>query len=134
MELVGLMLVSHGKFAKEALKSAELIVGKQVNVQTMAVDLVDDIEGLVSEMNDKISLLDDSKGTIVICDLLGGTPMNLALANIKENMLVVSGLSLPVLLEVLMNRDKTLDELKQVVTYAHENSLHIKDIIDVQGS
>lgn len=123
-EKVGLLLMSHGDFAKEIIKSAELISGKQENYATLGVHIEDQIDELKEQMFEKIETLDTSRGLVVFTDIVGGSPMNLA-GNLmdRENVLVCSGMNLPVLLECLFNREKTLDELQEVIKAAYTNGM-----------
>lgn len=111
---IAVLLMSHGNFAKSAIESAELIIGKQENYETLSVFVVDHVNSLKEEMLEKVERLDTSKGLIVFTDIVGGTPMNLA-GNLieRENTIICSGLNLPILLEILLNRSKSIDELKE---------------------
>ena len=93
---VAVILASHGYLAKEALRSAEMIVGKQDNCAYLAVT-----EDLNLEQ------------AIILCDILGGTPSNVSgtFCLEKDNILVLSGLNLPMLLDLFTNRDRSLNEL-----------------------
>lgn len=120
-------MMSHGDFAKEAMKSAEMVFGKQDNYETMSVFLVDQVDALRQEMLEKVEKLDTSKGLLVFTDIVGGTPMNLAGSLLgKENTIVCSGLNLPVLIEALMNRNKTVQELKTVIEAAYQMGMTIR--------
>lgn len=118
---VAVLLMSHGDFAKEAMKSAELIIGKQENMATLGVHLEDQVDALREEMLEKVKQLDTTKGLIVVTDIIGGTPMNLAGALIgQENLVISSGLSLPLLLELLLNRTKKTTELVPLMKQAYQ--------------
>ena len=71
-----ILLMSHGDFAKSAIKSAELIVGEQTNYDTLSVFVAEQLDNLKQEMFEKIAQLDTSKGLLVLTDIIGGTPMN----------------------------------------------------------
>ncbi|OOF48064.1 hypothetical protein BKK52_06870 [Rodentibacter trehalosifermentans] len=75
---IALVLMSHGNFAKAAIESAELIVGKQTNFETLSIFTVDNVSHLKQELQEKIASLDTQSGLIFLTDILGGTPMNLA--------------------------------------------------------
>ncbi len=131
---IALLLMSHGNFAKAAINSAELIVGKQTNLETLGVYTVDDIEVLKEEMLQKVSSLDTSKGLVVLTDIIGGTPINLASQLLsQEGVVVVSGLNLPMLLEVLMNRGQQIDSVADVLKTAYDHGFSVrtnKDLIE----
>lgn len=124
---IAMLLMSHGDFAKEAMKSAEMVFGRQDNYETMSVFLVDQVDALRQEMLEKVEKLDTSKGLLVFTDIVGGTPMNLAGSLLgRENTIVCSGLNLPVLIEALMNRNKTVQELKTVIETAYQMGMTIR--------
>ena len=130
MDSIGLLLMSHGDFAKAALESVQLIVGEQENVETMSVFVVDQVENLRQEMIDKVNKLDTSKGLLVFT---GGTPTNLASSLlVNDNVIICSGLNLPVLLEVLMDRNRSLDEIKETIQNAHTTGLTIRSKEDIE--
>jgi mannose PTS system EIIA component len=130
---IAIILMSHGNFAKSAIESAELIVGKQENCDTVSVFLVDQVDELRQEMFNKVDTLDTSNGLLVLTDIVGGTPTNLALNLLdRENTLICSGLNLPMLLEVLINRDKSIDELKDIIENAYNCGMVVRTINDLE--
>lgn len=95
---VALLLMSHGDFATELMRSLEFVIGKQDNYETLGVHLNDQIDDLQNQMYAKIDSLDLEKGLVVFTDIVGGTPMNLAGHLLgRENILVCSGMNLPMI-------------------------------------
>lgn len=128
---VAILLMSHGDFAKEAMKSAEMVFGRQDNYETVSVCLADQVDALRQEMLEKVDRLDTSKGLLVFTDIVGGTPMNLAGSLLgRENTLVCSGLNLPMLIEALVNRGKGVQELKGVLETAYQMGMAIRTEIE----
>ena len=126
-EKAALLLMSHGDFAKELIKSAELIVGKQDNFETLGVHLDDQIDDLKAKMFTKIDTLNTENGLIVFTDIIGGSPMNLAGYLLeRDNILICSGMNLPILLECLLNRDKPMDELENKIRTAYIDGMTIR--------
>lgn len=124
---IGLMIMSHGDFGKAAIESAQLIVGSQTNYDTLSVFVVDQVDDLKQEMLEKVADLDTSNGLVVLTDIIGGTPANLAgHLLVEENTMLVTGVNLPMLLEVLMNRTKSLEELRSVITDAYAQGVTIR--------
>ena len=123
-----LLLMSHGDFATEIIKSAELIIGKQDNYATLGVHIDDQIDDLKEQMFKNIEGLDTSAGLVVFTDIVGGSPMNLALNLLSmENVVVCSGLNLPMLLECAFNRDKSVEQIEEVLKAAYKNGMTILD-------
>ncbi|GGC90147.1 PTS sugar transporter subunit IIA [Enterococcus wangshanyuanii] len=130
---IGVLIMSHGDFGKAAIESAELIVGKQKNYETLSVFVVDQVDDLKQEMLGKAASLDTQKGLVILTDIIGGTPANLAAYLLaQENTMLVSGINLPILLEVLMNREKTMDELKDIIMNAYAQGVTIKTNKDLE--
>lgn len=126
-EKAALLLMSHGDFAKELIKSAELIVGKQDNFETLGVHLNDQIDDLKAKMFTKIDTLNTENGLIVFTDIIGGSPMNLSGYLLeRDNILICSGMNLPILLECLLNRDKPMDELENKIRTAYADGMTIR--------
>ncbi|WP_333645668.1 PTS sugar transporter subunit IIA [Lacrimispora sp.] len=123
---IALMVMSHGLFAKAAMESLELVIGKQNNYDTMAIQLVDNVDALKEELFEKVDKLDLSKGLVVFADIVGGTPMNLA-GNLlsRENVILCTGFNLPVLLEFSLNRGRDFSEIRGVIEQAYSNGMSL---------
>ncbi|MCC3356825.1 PTS sugar transporter subunit IIA [Bacillus sp. REN16] len=114
--MIGVLIISHGKFSTEILKSAELIIGRQENVATLHLNADDDIQLLRQKVNEQIYELDQGEGVLILTDLFGGSPSNVALATIKnmDNVYGISGVNLPMVIEALMLRHSNpLDKLTE---------------------
>ncbi|MHC5227099.1 PTS sugar transporter subunit IIA [Enterococcus sp. LJL99] len=132
-ESIGLLIMSHGDYGKAAIESAQLIVGEQKNYDTLSVFVVDQVDELKQEMMVKVEALDTTKGLLILTDIIGGTPTNLASQLlVKADTALVAGMNLPILLEVLMNRGKTIDELQEVITAAYQQGLTIRTNKDLE--
>lgn len=115
MGKVALIVASHGQLAKYALDSAEMVVGKQENCGVLTVSMDLTLDDAIHQMEEQFAGLDRSAGTVILVDILGGTPSNVSgrLALTEENVLVLSGLNLPMLIDLLMNRERSLDEIAE---------------------
>ncbi|MFT8317340.1 MAG: PTS sugar transporter subunit IIA [Sporolactobacillus sp.] len=127
MSNTGIVLVSHGQFANEALKSAEMIVGKQKNVATVSLEFGQNLEDLLNEMEKAEERLDLSDGVIIFCDVYGGTPSNAAATELikyqdKRKIAAYSGLNMPVMLELFSNRHQTFEKLLPIIEKAFGDS------------
>ncbi len=133
-DTIGLLIMTHGDFGKAAIESAQLIVGKQENYETVSVFVVDQVDELKQEMFAKADKLDTEKGLLILTDIVGGTPINLASYLLeRENTLIASGVNLPVLLEVLMNRSGDLQRLEETIRTAYSQGLSIRTNKDLEG-
>ncbi|MGV8980458.1 PTS sugar transporter subunit IIA [Clostridium sp.] len=115
--MIAIILATHGKFSKELLKSSEMIFGKQENIECVTFEPGESADDLVKKYENEIEKLDVKSGLIFMVDLFGGSPFNAAsrVAINNENIDIVSGVNLPMLLEVFNARDdKTLDEVVKI--------------------
>lgn len=104
-EPIGIIIVSHGKFGSHILATAESILGPQSDCVSISVDVAHEVEEAIRRLNDAAQLLDKGEGVIVLTDMFGGTPTNLALSLLGGHKAeVITGVNLPMLLKVLENR------------------------------
>lgn len=131
MKEIAVLLMSHGHYAKEALHSAEMIIGQQENVATISVIPEKTLDSVMMETSQAFTKLDTSSGILLLADILGGTPSNVAgnLVLTKENVLAVTGFNLPMLLELFVDRSRNLAELEQLLVDAHGKSCHVLNVI-----
>ncbi|NBK93715.1 PTS sugar transporter subunit IIA [bacterium 1XD21-13] len=114
--MVGLLIVTHGSFSREIVSSAELIVGKQKSVEALTLTAGEDVNELRTKVEQKIQEMNLGEGVLILVDLLGGSPWNVASVCIRaEDVECVAGLNMPMLLEALEGRNTySLQELKTV--------------------
>lgn len=111
-----IILISHGSMAEGVKASLEMIVGKQDHVHVVALTPDGDNRQFEEELLKKMKALNDS--SLIIADLLGGTPCNVALSNYleSENVEIIAGMSLPLVIEATLNSTATVKELIQAAT------------------
>ncbi|WP_294615576.1 PTS sugar transporter subunit IIA [uncultured Gilliamella sp.] len=112
-----IILASHGLFAQGALDCAEMLMGRQTDIDVISVKIDSNIEKLRQQMLASYQTLNQGFGVIILVDLMGGTPCNLAseLAIQYDDVLLVCGFNIPVLLEVLNNREDSLQNVKNAI-------------------
>lgn len=116
--MIGIVLLSHGRMAEGMLDSARLFYGDELPQLTWAsltLDMAADV--FQDEIKARIQQVDAGDGVLILTDLLGGTPCNLAGLMISDQIQVVSGMNLGMLLEVLGRResgDLTMAELAEI--------------------
>lgn len=105
--MIGMILVTHGHLAKEFVKAMEHVVGRQESVATVCIGPKDDVEIKRKEIASAIEQVDDGEGAVVLTDLFGGTPSNLAISLMKEGQVeVIAGINLPMLIRLASARKK----------------------------
>ena len=99
--MIGLVLVTHGRLAEEFVTAMEHVVGKQERIATIAIGPDDDMEGRRKDIADAIAAVDAGRGVIVLTDLCGGTPSNLAISLMERGRVeVIAGITLPMLIRL----------------------------------
>ena len=107
--MIGLILVTHGHLAEEFVSAMEHVVGAQQDVATICIGPHDDMEERRQEIADAITRVDSGNGAIMLTDLFGGTPSNLAISLLKSGHTeVIAGINLPMLIRLAGAR-KELD-------------------------
>ncbi|CAH2600905.1 PTS sugar transporter subunit IIA [Rhodovastum atsumiense] len=99
--MIGLVLVTHGRLADELRSAMEHVVGTQRNVATVCIGPDDDIEGRRAEIQRCIDTVDTGDGVVLLTDMFGGTPSNLAISQMdRRNVEVIAGVNLPMLVKL----------------------------------
>ena len=105
--MIGMILVTHGQLAEEFVKAMEHVVGRQEAVATVCIGPKDDVEIKRKEIARAIKQVDDGEGAVILTDLFGGTPSNLAISLMKEGRIeVIAGINLPMLIRLANARKK----------------------------
>ena len=106
-QMIGLVLVTHGRLADEFVTAMEHVVGPQEQVATIAIGAEDDMEARRGDIADAIAAVDAGAGVIVLTDLFGGTPSNLAISLMERGRVeVIAGMNLPMLIRLGSARRK----------------------------
>ena len=117
--MIGLVLVTHGRLAAEFVVAMEHVVGPQDAIETICIGPEDDMEMRRGEIAKAIKAVDSGRGVIVLTDLFGGTPSNLAISLMKPGKVeVIAGINLPMLIR-LEGARKTM-RVKDAVAAARE--------------
>ncbi|MET2829490.1 PTS sugar transporter subunit IIA [Mesorhizobium shangrilense] len=99
--MIGLVLVTHGQLAAEFRHAVEHVVGPQDNFETVAIGADDDMEQRRRDIVDAVARVDTGAGVIVLTDMFGGTPSNLAISVMESGRTeVIAGMNLPMLIKL----------------------------------
>lgn len=98
--MIGLVLVTHGRLAAEFLAATEHVVGPQLRIEAICIAADDDMEMRRADIAAAIQRCEAGQGVIVLTDLLGGTPSNLAISLMGPNIDVIAGVNLPMLIKL----------------------------------
>jgi PTS system mannose-specific IIA component len=107
-EPIGIVLVTHGGLANELRLAMEHVVGPQDNTVTVCIGPDDDMERRRDEILKSVKTVDAGTGVIVLTDMFGGTPSNLAISIMESsNVEVIAGVNLPMLVKLASVRGNT---------------------------
>ncbi|TPI46281.1 PTS sugar transporter subunit IIA [Mesorhizobium sp. B2-9-1] len=99
--MIGLVLVTHGQLATEFRHAVEHVVGPQDSFETVAIGADDDMEQRRADIVDAVARVDTGAGVIVLTDMFGGTPSNLAISVMESGRTeVIAGMNLPMLIKL----------------------------------
>jgi mannose PTS system EIIA component len=99
--MIGMVLVTHGRLAEELRHALEHVVGTQRNVDTVCIGPDDDMEGRRAEIEKCIRHCDTGDGVVLLTDMFGGTPSNLAISLMdRRGVEVIAGVNLPMLVKL----------------------------------
>jgi len=125
--MIGMILVTHGRLAEEFVKAMEHVVGHQDGVATVCIGPNDDVEARRKEIADSITEVDTGEGAVILTDLFGGTPSNLAISLLEEGKVeVIAGINLPMLIRLAGARKKmTIGEAVSAARDAGRNYITV---------
>jgi PTS system mannose-specific IIA component len=125
--MIGLLIITHCDLCKELINAAEFIVGRLETVDTISINQTSDSEEIRKMIEEKITNLDQGQGVIILTDMFGGTPSNLSLSFLKEEMVeVLTGVNLPMVIAIAQNRtDLKLSELAEKAQEAGKLSISL---------
>jgi len=117
MNKIGGVIVSHGQVANELVAAAEAVVGDLTHITAVSIGWHDDVEMANEAIKRAIAQVSDGKGVLLLTDMFGGTPTNIAAMFLKENEVeIVTGVNLPMVIKLAsVNKDMTLHELAKEV-------------------
>jgi PTS system mannose-specific IIA component len=99
--MIGMVLVTHGRLAEELIGALEHVVGPQPNVRAVCIGPDDDMEKKRQQILDSAAKVDDGDGVVLLTDMFGGTPSNLAISAMQNAKVeVIAGVNLPMLVKL----------------------------------
>lgn len=99
--MIGVVVVSHGRLADEFVSAAEHVLGAQQQITAVAIGPQDDMEVRRGDIIEAVGRVDDGSGVVILTDMFGGTPSNLAISVIGQGKIeVIAGVNLPMLIKL----------------------------------
>ncbi|HZZ86292.1 MAG TPA: PTS sugar transporter subunit IIA [Anaeromyxobacteraceae bacterium] len=134
--MVGLVVATHGGLADELVRTAEGIVGKLEGCRTVSIGAGVDMATSREQLADAIQAVNGGDGVLVLTDMFGGSPANLALTFLDAGIEVLTGVNLPMLLKLSTCRSEklTLPATAQMLTaYGQKNITLASELLRVRG-
>ena len=110
-KIIGLVLVTHGNLAQEFISAMQHVVGRQEKVEAVCIGPEDDMEMRRSVILKKVESADSGSGVVVLTDMFGGTPSNLAISIMdRANVEIIAGVNLPMLIKIASLRKEKVSK------------------------
>jgi mannose PTS system EIIA component len=117
--MIGVVIVTHGRLAHEFRAALEHVVGPQEQLETISIGPDDDLDERRADMLSALARVDNGGGVVVLTDMFGGTPSNLAISAMeRDNVEVIAGVNLPMLVKLASVRGAC--RLEEAITQAQE--------------
>ena len=117
--MIGLVLVTHGKLAEEFRHALEHVVGPQKAIETVCIGPEDDMDQRRQDILDAVTAADEGHGVVILTDMFGGTPSNLAISVMSSGRIeVIAGVNLPMLIKLAGIRGD--DDMERALVEASE--------------
>lgn len=116
--MIGLVIVAHGGLARELLAATEHVVGPQPQARAISTGPEDDLSAKQAEIDQAVSSVNSGDGVILVTDMFGGTPCNLAIGCMSPGVEVIYGANLPMLVKLAKCRARPLSEAAEAAIEA----------------
>jgi len=124
--MVGVVVVTHGSFGQSLLDVAEIVLGPQEYCKAVGVDVNRGVDETVDAIRKAIRSVETGRGVVALTDLFGGSPTTMSLSLMKsENLEVITGVNLPMLVATLQSRLMHLDALAEKIRDAGQQGIKV---------
>lgn len=121
--MVGILLVTHGPYATALIESVEMVYGKQEKIESVYLSQGESVEKLQEKINEAINTL-NCEQVLIMVDILGGTPYTAGAIKLENpNINVITGINMPMLLEILPHRNEDLKVLSKIAAESGKNGI-----------
>ena len=125
--MIGLVLVTHGNLANEFISAMQHVVGPQEQVAGVCIGPEDDLEMRRNEILEKVNSVNTGEGVVLLTDMFGGTPSNLALSMMdRANVEILAGINLPMLIKIAsLRKEKYMKDTVEGAQDAGKKNINI---------
>lgn len=129
--MIGMVLVTHGRLAEEFVAATEHVVGEQQDIRAICIGPDDDMEQRREDIVKAVEQVDSGSGVVVLTDMFGGTPSNLAISMLdRGNVEVVAGINLPMLIKMAsVRKTKSLEEAVEEAQAAGRKYINVASAV-----
>jgi len=129
--MLGLLVVTHGRLAEELVASTEIVVGKVPALEAVSIDWNDDADDAATRISEARERVDDGEGVLVLTDMFGGTPTNLAFSLHEPGRLeIVTGVNLPMLIKFTNLREEmSLGDAAEHIAEKGRESIQVASLL-----
>lgn len=131
--MIDILLLSHGKLAEEFLNTIGIIMGEQEKIYALGLDESESLDSFKNRIVTECIKFQNPDGILVLTDLYGGTPTNAAIYGLLskyDNLEILTGMNLPVLLEAVIGRNQHVKELvNSLKKSGREGIIDIREIM-----
>jgi mannose PTS system EIIA component len=131
--MIGALVVTHGHLGQELVAAAEMIVGEISHIQAVSIGWHDDVNDARKDIEKRITEVDNGNGVIILTDMFGGTPSNIAFSLHDPGKInVITGVNLPMIIKIAGQKEAdTLDSLARIVRDQGRSSIAMaSDFLD----
>ena len=133
--MIGVVIVTHGRLAHEFRAALEHVVGPQEQLETISIGPDDDLDERRADMLSALARVDNGGGVVVLTDMFGGTPSNLAISIMEQARIeVLAGVNLPMLVKVASVRTRPIAEAVHMAQEAGRKYITIASRILAQDA
>jgi len=124
-DMIGGVIVCHGRMAEELLNALTIILGEAPNIEAISIGWYD--EDSKKKINQSLKRVDQKSGAVIFTDMFGGTPSNLSFSFLKENQVeVITGVNLPMLIKfVSLQRNNNLKDVAKKAVDQGKKNIHL---------
>lgn len=129
--MIGMVLVTHGRLAEEFVAATEHVVGEQQDIRAICIGPDDDMEQRREDIVKAVEQVDSGSGVVVLTDMFGGTPSNLAISMLdRGNVEVIAGINLPMLIKLAsVRKNKSLEEAVEEAQAAGRKYINVASAV-----
>ena len=131
--MIGALVVTHGHLGQELVAAAEMIVGDISHIKAVSIGWHDDVNDARKDIEKRIAEVEGGNGVIILTDMFGGTPSNIALSFHDPGKVdVITGVNLPMIIKIAGQKEgETLDSLARIVRDQGRSSIsRASDFLD----